>query len=86
MNWTEAIEAMKRGARVQRKSEQHRTLISDPDDDMPVYECGEEEMHLATAYTVDGQFVRVFQGSGSKVLFEPEDRHTQATDWVEVMP
>lgn len=84
MNWIEAVEAMKRGAHVQQKSEQHRTLISGPDDGTPVYECGEEPMRLVTAYTEEGQFVRVFQGAESKVLFEPDDRHTAATDWVEL--
>lgn len=83
MNWTEAVEAMRAGAWVQRKAEQYSRLISDPDDDdTPVYECGEEPCRLATAVTADGQFVQVFQGVESKVLFEPEERHTSATDWL----
>lgn len=81
MNWTEAVEAMKRGAWVQRKSEQYSILIEEGD--TPVYEGGEEAIRLVTAYSEDGSFVRVFQGASSKVLFEPEDRHTTATDWAE---
>jgi hypothetical protein len=92
MNWTEAVEAMKRGATVQRKSQQYSVLVDSGEDDesgglfagIPLYECGEEGIRLAMAYTEDGRFVRVFQGESSKVLFEPEDRHTDATDWVEV--
>lgn len=82
MNWQQAVEAMKRGARVQRKSAQFSTLISDPDDGTPVYECGEEACRLAAAVGWNGDFVQVFQGAESKVLFEPEDRHINATDWV----
>lgn len=92
MNWAEAIETMKRGATVQRKSQQYSALADSGEDDdpewsfagVPVYEGGEEGMRLAVAYTEDGTFVKVFQGASSKVLFEPEDRHTEATDWVEV--
>lgn len=85
MNWTEAVEAMKRGAWVQRRSQQATRLIAAGDDGSPqVYEGGEEATRLVTAYSEDGQFVRVFQGAWSKVLFEPEDRHTSAVDWVVV--
>lgn len=85
MNWTEAVGAMKRGAWVQRKSEQFRILVdAGEDDNLPTYEGGEEAMRLVTAYSEDDTFVRVFQGASSKVLFEPEDRHITAIDWVEV--
>lgn len=87
MNWTEAIEAMRRGCHVQRKSEQYRRLIrpGDPETgDLPIYECGVEACRLVAAWTDKDEPVMVFQGCGSKVMFCPDDEHEAATDWVVV--
>ncbi len=82
MNWAEAVQAMRAGAWVQRRSDQAMQLISPPGEWPEVYSTGEEPCRLATALTVDGQFVQIFQGVESRVLFEPEERHTSATDWI----
>lgn len=83
MNWQQALEAMKAGHQVNRRSE----MYSRPSpafagkDGPPVFECGEEPMRLATAFSADGTFVQVFQGAESRCLFEPSDVHMAATDW-----
>jgi hypothetical protein len=80
MNWIEAVDAMKRGHHVHRKSQQQRKLIGHSDG-VPIYECGTETTRLAAAWTDDGRPVLVFQGAGSKALFAPETDDTEATDW-----
>lgn len=84
MNWSEAVEAMKKGHHVHRKSEQKRELIGNSDG-IPIYECGMEASRLVAAWTVDGQSVLVFQGAGSKCMWIPDEEHMSATDW-EIAP
>ncbi len=79
MNWLEAIEVMRSGANVQRRSEQTRKQISPG-----VWECGEEPCMLAHAWTVDERPVLVFRGADSGVLFVPDSDDREATDWVVV--
>lgn len=86
MNWNQAVELMKLGNAVRRKSESVLTLIdaggeNDDMDDAPIYESGQEGCRLMHAWTVDEKPALVFMGSGSKCLFVPEDEHRNATDW-----
>ena len=90
MNWTEAIEAMKRGAQVRRTQDARREPVFDDDGDIaesgigeiraPVVFAGTEPMRLAAAWSADGKPVSVFQGAWSGVLFVPDDDRA-ATDW-----
>lgn len=90
MNWTEAVAAMQAGALVQRETE--TTVYQAIEDEgfsantLPIFVGGVEPIRLAVAYTDRGDFVRIFQGAGSRVLFEPTDEHMQATDWLRVEP
>lgn len=79
MNWKQAIEQMKLGHHVQRKSEQYRHSVNDH-----IVETGEEPICLSDAYTADGHQVQVLQGAESKVLFYPRPCHVWAVDWVVV--
>ena len=81
MNWTQAVAAMKTGKRVQRASQQRRTLLS-ANDGTPVFECGTEPCLLAHAWTDDEKPVLVFRGAESGVLFVPDSEDRGATDWV----
>lgn len=80
MNWTEAVEAMKKGHHVHRTSEQKRELVG-RSDGVPIYDCGTEATRLAAGWTDDGRPVMVFQGVGSKAMFAPEADAMEATDW-----
>lgn len=78
MKWTEAVEAMKHGARVRRVSESVRRLEGD------IYVTGQESSKLEPAITADGERVLVFMGAWSRVLFAPDETHMTADDWVVV--
>jgi hypothetical protein len=83
MNWQEAVECMRAGASVRRKSEMWRKVIEQGDDLSPgIVETGQEGCILAHAWTDDERPVLVFRGTESKQLFVPEDEHRSATDWV----
>jgi hypothetical protein len=83
VNWTEAVECMRAGARVRLKSEMWRKVIDAGDDMNPgIVECGMEGCILAHAWTDDEKPVLVFRGADSGQLFVPEDEHRTATDWV----
>lgn len=84
MNWSDAIEAMKRGHQVRRVSEQYRRPFGGADG-VPIFECGEEPAMLAHAWTYDERPVMVFRGAMSGALFVPDSDHREATDW-EVVP
>lgn len=88
MNWEEAIEEMKKGHLVRRKSQMAMIPSKMPDDydGAPVFETGEEGCRLAAAWSVENKPVHVFQGYSSKSLFIPEDHHTSAIDWIVVTP
>lgn len=79
MNWTAALEAMRKGKHIQRTSQQGRKLIGHSGG-LPIYECG-EATRLAYAWTHDNKPVLVFQGTESKVLFVPETDDRNANDW-----
>lgn len=75
MNWTQAVDAMRAGATVRRKSEDYHHIRGE------FYYTGEEACRLGDALTHDRQQVQVFQGANSRVLFVPGPRHMDATDW-----
>ncbi len=77
MNWPEAVEAMRAGHAVRRKSE---SLVKVRDDD--IRETGQEGSRLMHAWTADEKPALVFMGSSSKCLFVPDDEDRGATDWV----
>lgn len=87
MNWIEAIEEMKKGKLVRRKSEMYmrpdNIQLSD-DEEIPVFESGMEACRLVAAWTIDNKPVTVFQGWPSKEVFIPEDEFISATDWIVV--
>lgn len=89
MTWDEAIEAMKRGSYVRRKSQMYQRDITDEMDISGAFEgCrvveeGEEGCFLAAAWTVNNQPVYVFMGA-CRYPFIPEPHHMEANDWVEV--
>lgn len=82
MSWPEAVEAMRRGAVVRRKSESTVKLIGHTDEDVPIFEGGEEACRLMHAWTDDERPALVFMGAGSKCLFVPDAEHRMATDWI----
>lgn len=82
MNWTDATTAMRAGHAVVRQSQQRRELVGAAPNGLPIYDCGTESMRLAAAWTDENQPVRVYQGTGSKALFVPDDDDMRATDWV----
>lgn len=94
MNWLEAVEAMRQGHIVRRKSEMFRKVIeptkTGEDDDghqwasAGIIETGQEGCYLAHAWTADEKPAQVFMGASSKVLFVPDGEHREATDWIVV--
>ncbi len=76
MNWLAAVEAMRRGHRVRRRSEMWVRRI---DDDLD--ETGIEACELMAGWTDDDKPVRVFIGRHSRWAFVPDDEDRAATDW-----
>lgn len=76
MNWIEAVEAMRVGKTVRRKSESWQRQLSDD-----IVESGEEGCRLMHAWTVEDKPALVFVGACSKAHFVPDDGHRSATDW-----
>lgn len=76
MNWEEAVEAMRSGKTVRRRSEAWQKRIADD-----IVESGEEGCRLMHAWSVDETPVLVFVGAWSKAHFVPDGEHRSATDW-----
>ncbi len=87
MNWSDAIELMRAGHAVRRKSESYARVIDPGRPDLqgiehaPIIESGQEGCRLMHAWTVDEKPALVFMGSGSKCLFVPDDVDRAAIDW-----
>ncbi len=93
MNGGEAVETMRAGHAVRRRSESWTKVLHagnpelqgehwrDGIEHAPVIESGQEGCRLMHAWTVDEKPALVFMGSSSKCLFVPEDEHRNATDW-----
>lgn len=82
MNWQKAVQAMRAGQTVVRRSEQYCRLIDSGEfGDLPVYETGREGYRLMHAWTVDEKPVQVFVGSVSRCLYVPGDEDLTANDW-----
>lgn len=77
MNWSEAVEAMRAGHIVRRRSEMWQKRLADN-----IVESGEEGCRLMHAWSADEKPVLVFFGAGSKSHFVPDDVHRSAVDWV----
>lgn len=85
MTWPQAVDSMRAGAFVRRKSQMVVSVISEAGSDGPeIVETGQEGCYLAHAWTDDNKAVRVFMGASSKCLFVPDGEDMEATDWVAV--
>ena len=79
MNWAQAVEAMRQGHCVARKSERYIRFVETPHGTVGV--MGMEPVRLAAAWTSDDKPALVFQGVQSQELFIPEEPLTSADDW-----
>lgn len=77
MNWLEAVEAMRAGLIVRRRSEMYTRHVRDN-----IFETGMEGCRLLAAWSSESQPVLVFAGAESGVMFVPDaEWHEAATDW-----
>ena len=81
LTWAEAVEAMKSGAIVRRARDMFYDTV---DSDRNVMESGMEATRLHMAVTESGDFVKVFQGAVSRVLYGPDEEATSSNDWIVV--
>lgn len=85
LTWPQAVEAMKAGNCVKQASQCYLRLVQPAtDDELAVYESGQEGCCLIAAWTDDDKPVNVFMGACSRHPFVPEGDHFEATDWVVV--
>lgn len=83
--WSEAVTAMQGGAVVRRARDMFIKVLDEGDGrNCPIFEQGMEATRLHVAVTDSGEFVKVFQGAGSRCLYEPDEEATSSNDWIVV--
>lgn len=78
MNWDKAVDAMRAGHSVNRRSQ---LWARQSDGDATVIETGMEACRVMDAWSVDDKPVRIFVGSDSRCLFVPDSDMLTAADW-----
>lgn len=81
MNWDQALEKMRAGHPVNRRSQLWARQSDLKQGGTPVIETGTEACCLMHAWTHDNKPVQVFVGAKSKCLFVPDSDLLNATDW-----
>ena len=85
MDWNEAVDAMRAGHTVNRRSERWTKVIQESSGSglagAGIQESGQEGCRLMHAWTADEKPALVFMGQWSKCLFVPDDHQRRATNW-----